>query len=90
MTHGVPNEPTVRTSTLIDKVTPVPLGVIHSTHDEFFSVAEVQMLFERLQILAEDLGGERGRPSLQRQPGGIRPSPRRSCSVGPAEPAAMT
>jgi len=49
VTHGVPNEPTVRTSALIDKVTPVPLGVIHSTHDEFFSVAEVQKLFAGLQ-----------------------------------------
>lgn len=49
VTHGVPNEPTVRTAALIDKVAPVPLGVIHSTHDEFFSVAEVQKLFEGLQ-----------------------------------------
>jgi len=49
VTHGVPNEPTFRTSALIGKVTPVPLGVIHSTHDEFFSVAEVQKLFAGLQ-----------------------------------------
>jgi pimeloyl-ACP methyl ester carboxylesterase len=49
VTHGVPNEPTFRTSEVIGKVTPVPLGVIHSTHDEFFSVSEVQKLFEGLQ-----------------------------------------
>jgi hypothetical protein len=49
VTHGVPNEPTFRTSDLIGKVAPVPLGVIHSTHDEFFSVADVQKLFDGLQ-----------------------------------------
>jgi hypothetical protein len=49
VTHGVPNEPTVRTSAVIDKVAPVPLAVIHSTHDEFFSVADVQQLFDGLK-----------------------------------------
>lgn len=49
LTHGVPNEPTFSTSALIEGVAPVPLAVIHSTHDEFFSVADVQNLFERLR-----------------------------------------
>jgi fermentation-respiration switch protein FrsA (DUF1100 family) len=49
LTHGVPNEPTFRTSDLIGKVAPVPLGVVHSTHDEFFSVADVQKLFAGLR-----------------------------------------
>ncbi len=49
LTHGVPNEPTFRTSAVIGKVAPAPIGVIHSTHDEFFSVAEVQKLFDGLQ-----------------------------------------
>ena len=49
LTHGVPNEPTFRTSAVIGKVAPVPIGVIHSTHDEFFSVADVQKLFDGLQ-----------------------------------------
>jgi alpha-beta hydrolase superfamily lysophospholipase len=49
VTHGVPNEPTFRTADLIGQVADVPLAVIHSTHDEFFSVAEVQKLFEPLR-----------------------------------------
>ncbi len=49
LTHGVPNEPTFRTSAVIGKVAPVPIGVIHSTHDEFFSVADVEKLFAGLQ-----------------------------------------
>ena len=49
LTHGVPNEPTFRTPALVADVAPVPIGIIHSTHDEFFSVAEVQKLFEGLK-----------------------------------------
>jgi len=49
LTHGVPNEPTFRTSALIGNVAPVPIAVIHSTHDEFFSVADVQKLFGGLR-----------------------------------------
>ena len=42
LTHGVPNEPTFSTAALIDRVAPIPLGAIHSTHDEFVALAEVQ------------------------------------------------
>jgi alpha/beta superfamily hydrolase len=49
VTHGVPNEPTFRTSAVIGRVAPIPLAVIHSTHDEFFSVGDVRTLLEGLQ-----------------------------------------
>jgi pimeloyl-ACP methyl ester carboxylesterase len=42
LTHGVPKEPTFTTLSVVDKVTPLPLAAIHSTHDEFVSVADVQ------------------------------------------------
>lgn len=45
VTHGVPNEPTFSTAALVGQVSPLPLGAIHSTHDEFVSMAEVQRVF---------------------------------------------
>jgi len=42
VTHSVPNEPTFSTAAIVNKVAPLPLAVIHSTHDEFVSVADVQ------------------------------------------------
>lgn len=45
LTHGVPNEPTFRTATLVDRLAPVPLAAIHSTHDEFVPLGEVQRIF---------------------------------------------
>ena len=47
LTHGAPNEPAFSTSTIVDRVAPVPLGAIHSTHDEFVPLAEVQLVLER-------------------------------------------
>jgi Bacterial virulence protein (VirJ) len=47
LTHGTPNEPTFSVSTIVDRVAPVPLGAIHSTHDEFVPVAEVQRVLAR-------------------------------------------
>ena len=47
LTHGAPNEPTFSVSTIVDRVAPVPLAAIHSTHDEFVPVAEVQHVLER-------------------------------------------
>jgi type IV secretory pathway VirJ component len=46
LTHTVPNEPTFSTAAIIDKVAPVPLAAIHSTHDEFVSVADVQRVLQ--------------------------------------------
>jgi len=46
VTHGVPNEPTFRTAAIIGDVSPLPLAVIQSTHDEFVSLADVQNLLQ--------------------------------------------
>ena len=47
VTHRTPNEPTFSVSAIVDRLTPVPLGAIHSTQDEFVPVAQVQQVFER-------------------------------------------
>jgi fermentation-respiration switch protein FrsA (DUF1100 family) len=47
LTHGTPNEPTFSVLEMVERVAPVPLGAIHSTHDEFVPVAEVQRVLER-------------------------------------------
>jgi fermentation-respiration switch protein FrsA (DUF1100 family) len=47
VTHGVPSEPTFSASTIVDRLAPVPLGAIHSTHDEFVPVAQVQHVLDR-------------------------------------------
>lgn len=46
VTHGIPNEPTFSAAALVGRVSPLPLVAIHSTHDEFVSVADVQRVFE--------------------------------------------
>ena len=42
VTHGVPNEPTFSTQTLIQRVSPTPIALIHSTRDEFVPLTEAQ------------------------------------------------
>jgi fermentation-respiration switch protein FrsA (DUF1100 family) len=42
LTHGVPHEPTFRASNLAGLVAPVPLAAIHSTHDEYVPLSQVQ------------------------------------------------
>ena len=44
LTHRTPNEPTFSAAAIIEKVAPIPLAVIHSTHDEFVPPAEVQKI----------------------------------------------
>jgi fermentation-respiration switch protein FrsA (DUF1100 family) len=44
ITHGAPNEPS--TESLVDRLSPLPLGAIHSTSDEFVSLMEVQRVLE--------------------------------------------
>jgi hypothetical protein len=46
VTHTVPNEPTFGAAELVGRVAPLPLAAIHSTHDEFFSLGEVERLME--------------------------------------------
>jgi alpha-beta hydrolase superfamily lysophospholipase len=47
VTHGVPKEPTFSTQAIVDRISPVPLAVIHSTHDEFVPLAVAQRIIER-------------------------------------------
>jgi len=47
LTHGVPKEPTVSVQSIVDRVSPLPLALIHSTHDEFVPLADVQRIIER-------------------------------------------
>ena len=42
VTHGVPNEPTFSTQAIVERIAPLPLAAIHSTHDEFVPLAEAQ------------------------------------------------
>jgi alpha-beta hydrolase superfamily lysophospholipase len=46
LTHKVPNEPTFSAEAIAGSVTPVPLAAIHSTEDEFVSVAEVTKVLQ--------------------------------------------
>jgi dienelactone hydrolase len=42
LTHGNPDEPLFSTRAIAGRVYPLPLAAIHSTHDEFVPLAEVQ------------------------------------------------
>jgi dienelactone hydrolase len=46
LTHGVPNEPTFSTTALVGRVSPLPIAAIHSTHDEFVPLSEVQRVID--------------------------------------------
>jgi len=46
LTHRPPNEPLFSTAAIAGHVAPVPLAAIHSTHDEFVSVADVQKILD--------------------------------------------
>jgi len=45
-THAVPDEPTFSAVAIADRVAPVPLAVIHSTHDEFVPVPVVEKILD--------------------------------------------
>lgn len=47
LTHAIPNEPTFSAAAIAASVTPIPLAVIHSTHDEFVSLADVQHVLQQ-------------------------------------------
>jgi len=42
VTHGLPSEPRFSTAAIVSHIAPLPLAAIHSTHDEFVPVAEVE------------------------------------------------
>jgi hypothetical protein len=46
VTHGVPKEPTFSTAAIVGRVSPSPLGAIHSTQDEFVSLSTVQRVLD--------------------------------------------
>lgn len=46
VTHGVPREPTFSTAAIVGRVSPTPLGAIHSTQDEFVAVSTVQKVLD--------------------------------------------
>jgi hypothetical protein len=50
LTHGIPNEPTFSAASLIGKVSPLPLAMVHSTHDEFVPLTDAQ----RMRALSGD------------------------------------
>ena len=47
ITKGVPDEPTFSVSRMIDRVAPLPLAALHSSHDEFVPVAVITDLIGR-------------------------------------------
>jgi len=47
VTHRPPDEPGFRVADIVDRVAPIPLAAIHSTHDEFFSVADIARVLDR-------------------------------------------
>jgi len=47
ITKGVPKEPTFDASNFVARVAPLPLVAIHSTHDEFVPVTEIQRVMAR-------------------------------------------
>lgn len=42
LTHRAPDEPSFSAAAIVDRVGPVPLAAIHSRHDEFVPVADVE------------------------------------------------
>jgi hypothetical protein len=44
LTHGVPNEPTFSAASLMSRLAPLPLALLHSTHDEFVPVSEAERM----------------------------------------------
>ena len=44
LTHRAPNEPSFSAAAIVDRVAPLPLAAIHSTHDEFVATAEIERL----------------------------------------------
>ncbi len=49
VTHGTPKEPMFSVGDIVHRLAPVPLAAIHSTHDEFVPLAEVNHVIDRAQ-----------------------------------------
>jgi hypothetical protein len=46
LTHRMPDEPAFSAAAIVNRVAPVPLAAIYSTHDEFVPVAEVERVLK--------------------------------------------
>lgn len=46
LTHRSPNEPLFSAAAVVNRVAPLPLAAIHSTHDEFVPLADVQRVLQ--------------------------------------------
>jgi alpha-beta hydrolase superfamily lysophospholipase len=46
LTHQAPNEPLFSAAAIVDRIAPLPLAAIHSTHDEFVPVSEVERVLK--------------------------------------------
>jgi pimeloyl-ACP methyl ester carboxylesterase len=46
LTHRPPHEPTFSVKALVNRLSPVPLAAIHSTHDEYVPLTDVQQVLE--------------------------------------------
>ena len=46
LTHRAPDEPSFSAAAIVDHVAPLPLAAIHSTHDEFVPVADVERVLQ--------------------------------------------
>lgn len=47
LTHKIPNEPTFSVAAIVTEVAPIPLAAIHSTHDEYVPLTEIERVLQR-------------------------------------------
>jgi hypothetical protein len=47
VTHGAPREPAFSTAAIVDRLSPLPLAAIQSTHDEYVPAEQVRQVLDR-------------------------------------------
>jgi alpha-beta hydrolase superfamily lysophospholipase len=74
LTHTTPHEPTFSAAAVIERVSPVPIAAIHSTHDEFVPLSQAQHVIDaasapkRLWVVpASDHGFSNNLPEFDRR-----------------------
>lgn len=74
LTHRVPNEPVFSVAAIVGRLSPLPLGAIHSTRDEFVPLDLVQRIMRRAGdpkrlwvVTASDHGFSDNLPELDRR-----------------------
>ena len=89
LTHGVPNEPTFSAAAIVKNVAAAPRS--HSLHrGGIRATLRGATHHQRRRRAEEALDGQGIRPSLQRQPAGVRQVPDGSDGVGEAEDHTVT